>query len=96
MRLALVPILAGLLLACTATPQLAQEPLSGPRANVARALPFYGFGDVDVERLSNNQVMQIYSLIHSERSQGDIRQLIRSTIEPGLLQRGVDRLRDRL
>jgi hypothetical protein len=46
---------------------------------------------VDVRQLSGAQVAQIYSLVHSNRSAGDVRTLIRGTLQPGILQRLIDR-----
>ncbi|MGB3553086.1 MAG: hypothetical protein WBA25_00430 [Jannaschia sp.] len=71
---------------------LPSGPLVGQRADVARELPRYGYGDVDVRRLSSGQVAQIAHLIYSGRSEGDIRGQIGSTLRRGLLQRGVDRV----
>lgn len=62
-------------------------PLMGVRANVAQQLRFYGLDGVDVRRLSAGQVAQINALLHSDRSQGDIRALIEATLSrPGRLQ----------
>lgn len=62
-------------------------PLAGLRASVARGLPTHGFDDVDVRRLSSAQVAQINYLLHSDRSEGDKRGLIRATLRsPGPLQ----------
>jgi hypothetical protein len=66
--------------------------LTGVRADIARELPYYGYGDVDVRRLSAGQVSQIYHLLYSNRSQGDKRGLIGAVLRRGLLQRGVDRI----
>ena len=61
---------------------------SGKRAYVARTLPLHGFGDVDVGRLTNQQVVLIDNAIHSGRSIGDINARIGSIIRGGgLLQR---------
>ncbi|WP_299812827.1 hypothetical protein [uncultured Jannaschia sp.] len=96
---AATPITALLLTACTqgalsgsgvATAERA--PLSGPRANIERKLPVYGYDDVDVTRMSNGQVMAIYQTLYSKRSPGDIRARVGSIIRPGPLQRGVDRI----
>ncbi len=64
-------------------------PLRGQRADVAVNLPRYGYRDVDVRRLSNGQVAQISALIHSNRSEGDIRSLVASTLRGGALQRTI-------
>ena len=67
-------------------------PLTGTRASVARELPRFGFGDIDVRRLSSGQVAHIHGLVYSGRSDGDIRGHISATLRRGLLQRGVDRV----
>lgn len=64
-------------------------PLRGQRADVAVNLPRYGYRDVDVRRLSNGQIAQISALIHSNRSEGDIRSLVASTLRGGALQRTI-------
>ncbi|MEL6587204.1 MAG: hypothetical protein AAFY65_10035 [Pseudomonadota bacterium] len=66
--------------------------LRGMRANIARQLPRFGHRNVDVRNLSNAQVAQINSLMHSGRSHGDISSLIGGTLRKGFLQRGVDRI----
>lgn len=69
-----------------------QAPLTGPRADIARELPRYGYGDTDVSRLSSGQVMHIYHLLYSGRSQGDVRGQIGATLQGSFVQRGVDRV----
>jgi hypothetical protein len=54
------------------------------REALARELPLYGFRDVDVGRLTTSQVVQIYTIMHSPRSQGDKRRIIRSALGRGL------------
>lgn len=66
--------------------------LTGLRAHVQSELPNFGYRNVDVRRLSNGQVAHINSLIHSGRSNGDIRGMIGATLRGGFLQRGVDRV----
>jgi hypothetical protein len=66
-------------------------PLAGQRAFLRAQLPLLGFADVDVRRLSTAQVAQITHLIHSGRSAGDTRGLIRGALRPGFLQRLIDR-----
>jgi hypothetical protein len=76
-----------------ATPATAERtPLDGVRAQVERQLPTLGLRGVDVSRLTGNQLMHIYTIMHSGRSQGERNALIRSTLRPGLLQRGLDGL----
>jgi len=65
--------------------------LKGLRGHVARQLPRYGFGGVDVGRLSSGQVATINSLIHSGRSEGDIGSLIGGVLRPGVLTRTLNR-----
>lgn len=106
MRYVSLLAMAGLLAAGTATAQVAPMPgtsmtgpatMSGPRAIIARELPHYGFRDVDVRALSTGQVAQIYALLHSNRSHGDKRGLIGSTLSrDGILQRAADSLTGRL
>ena len=68
-------------------PARAAAPLTGIRANVAQQLRFYGLGNVDVRRLTGSQVAQINTVLHSDRSEGDKRALIRSALSrPGRLQ----------
>ena len=68
------------------------RPLTGLRARVARELPRYGYRDVDVRRLSVGQLAHISSLIHSDRSFGDVKGHIGAALRRGLLQRGLDRV----
>ena len=66
--------------------------LVGQRADIARELPFWGYHDVDVTALSTGQVAHISHLVHSSRSQSEIRNQIGATLRRGFLQRTVDRL----
>ena len=76
---------------------IADAPLRGPRADLARELPHLGFRDVDVRALSSGQVMQVYSLLYSNRSANSKRLLIRSALSGGgLLQRSVESILGRL
>jgi hypothetical protein len=80
-------LLAVTLAACaTSSPLEAQgsRAQSGPRAFIEAELPYYGIRDVDVDRLSTSQVVQIYTLMNSPRSQGDKARLIRSALGRGL------------
>ncbi|MBM2575242.1 hypothetical protein JQC91_02895 [Jannaschia sp. Os4] len=62
-------------------------PLTGARANIAQQLYQYGYGDVDVRRLTTSQVAQINYLLHAGRSGGDTRALIGAALaRPGRLQ----------
>lgn len=99
-----VPILA--LLALVAAPAAAQgtfvpapgaierpaRPLTGIYADVARALPFYGYPNVDVAGLSVSQAAHIRFLVQSGRPEGDIRGQIGAVLRRGLLQRALDRV----
>jgi hypothetical protein len=78
--------LAAVLAAGLGTSASAQQgqSVSGPRQHIERQLPYYGFRDVDVSKLSTSQVVQIYTLMHSPRSQGDKARLIRSALGRGL------------
>ncbi|WP_371156661.1 hypothetical protein [Jannaschia sp. 2305UL9-9] len=69
----------------------ARAPLSGQRVNLARDLAFYGYRDVDVRSLSNAQVAQIDHLVHSGRSNNQVRSLIGSTLRRGIISRRFDR-----
>ena len=64
---------------------------SGKRAYVARKLPLHGFGNVDVGRLTNQQVVLIDNAIHSGRSIGDINARIGSIIRGGGLLQNIVR-----
>ena len=71
---------------------VAGAPLTGQRAHVSRELPRYGYGGVDVRRLSSGQVAAIASFLHSGRSEGDVRSLIGGVLRRGFLQRSIDRV----
>lgn len=58
--------------------------LTPMQRQVDRDLPRYGVRDVDVRDLTPGQVASIYSLMHSNRSAGDVRLLIRSAVGKGL------------
>ncbi len=69
--------LAGLL---TLMPAAAQADRSPMEKNVARELRTYGFGEVDVDTLTSGQVAALHHILHSKRSTGDKRALIKSTL----------------
>ncbi len=56
------------------------QQLSGQDRQLRSELRRYGFGNVDVTRLSNRQRVIINQFVHSGRSEGDIRGLIRTTL----------------
>ena len=58
---------------CLSTPVAANDPQSSVKTNLARELPKYGFKDVDLDALSNNKIMHINHLIHSNKSVAQLR-----------------------
>lgn len=100
-----LPLVFAALLAATAGPAAAQgvfvpppgqssgpssEGLIGVRAHVQNQLPIWGYPGVDVRNLTLSQVATINSVIHSGRSEVDVRAKIGQIIRRGgLLQRGI-------
>lgn len=74
---------------------VARDAQSGLRAHVARELRYYGLGGVDVGALTPGQVAHVNAILHSGRSQGDIRALVRSAVRGGFLQGALDRVTGR-
>lgn len=67
--------------------------LTGQRAEIARELPYLGYPDVDVRRLSNGEVAHIAALLHSDMSRGDVHGHVGTVLRGGgILQRAVDGL----
>ncbi|MCK0167885.1 hypothetical protein MWU52_10025 [Jannaschia sp. S6380] len=64
-------------------------PLTGKRAHVARELRHFGFGAVDMSRLSNRKVVLLDNAIHSNRSQGEKANRIASILRGGGLLQGI-------
>ncbi|MFO6464539.1 hypothetical protein ACK8OR_09105 [Jannaschia sp. KMU-145] len=84
-------VLAAALVALAA-PAAANAPMNSARVHLSQQLPVYGFRDVDVRRLSAGQVVQLQHVLHSGRSNGNIRWQIDTILNGGLLQRGFDRV----
>lgn len=67
-------------------------PLRGGLRTLYNDLRFYGFGDIDVRRLSPGQIGAIQHYVNSDRPDGEIRNQIASIIRGGLGQRILDRV----
>ena len=71
--------------------------LDGKRRRVARELATHGLVDVDIARLSNVTVAQLDNILHMSLSHGDKTAWLRAVLNrPGLLQRTIEGLGDRL
>lgn len=63
--------------------------MTGKRAHVARELRHFGFGTVDLSRMSNTRIALLDNTIHSNRSDGDKKSRLASLLRGGGLLQGI-------